>query len=166
MTYTCSNHAVESVSVLLICRQIGHNFLRHWLHLWPHSDGVEILVELKVCKSGQMSQWASFISSSFHRLTSCHRNERPENKSYYCFRLESTRDMDTVRRALARGLFMTGDGHYESLDTGHQCYIHPQSVSGQSSSIRSRRRVMVHTSRTYDYWMNLRLSRIQFRRSQ
>ena len=65
--------------------------------------------------------------------------------------------MDTVRRALARGLFMTGDGHYASLDTGHQCYIHPQSVSGQSSSIRSRRRVMVHTSRTYDYWMNPRV---------
>ena len=79
--------------------------------------------------------------------------------------------MDTVRRALARGLFMnvaqlTVDGHYVSLDTGRQCYIHPQSVSGQSSSIRSRRRVMVHTSRTYDYWMNPRLSRIQFRRSQ
>ena len=119
---------------MLICRQIGHNFLRHWLHLWPHSDGVEILVELKVCKSGQMSQWASFISSSFHRLTPCQPNERPENKSYYCFRLETARDMDTARRALARGPFMnvaqlTEDGHNESLDTGRQCYIYPQSVS-------------------------------------
>ena len=42
--------------------------------------------------------------------------------------------MDTVRRALARGLLMnvaqkTEDGHYESLDTGRQCYIYPQSVS-------------------------------------
>ena len=51
----------------------------------------------------------------------------------HCCRLESTRDMDTVRRALARGLFMnvaqlTVDGHYVSLDTGRQCYIHPQSV--------------------------------------
>ena len=48
-------------------------------------------------------------------------------------RLESTRDMDNVRRALARGLFtnvaqLTVDGHYVSLDTGHQCFIHPQSV--------------------------------------
>ena len=133
-TYTCSNHAVESVSILLICRQIGHNFLRHWLHLWPHSDGVEILVELKVSKMGQMSQWSSSVASSFNRLTPCHRNERPEIKSYYCFRLETARDMDTVRRALARGLLMnvaqlTEDGHYESLDTGRQCYIHPQSVS-------------------------------------
>ena len=49
------------------------------------------------------------------------------------FRLESSRDMDNIRKALARGLFMniaqlTVDGHYVSLDTGHQCYIHPQSV--------------------------------------
>ena len=41
--------------------------------------------------------------------------------------------MDNIRKALARGLFMniaqlTVDGHYVSLDTGHQCYIHPQSV--------------------------------------
>ena len=55
------------------------------------------------------------------------------NVSRVCCRLESTRDMDTVRRALARGLFMnvaqlTVDGHYVSLDTGRQCYIHPQSV--------------------------------------
>ena len=77
-----------------------------------------------------MSQWSSFVASSFNRLTPCHRNERPENKSYYCLRLETARDMDTVRRALARGLFMNvaqlmEDGHYVSLDTGRQCYIHP-----------------------------------------
>ena len=48
-------------------------------------------------------------------------------------RLVSSRDMDTVRMALARGLFMnvaqlTVDGHYVSLDTGKKCHIHPQSV--------------------------------------
>lgn len=48
-------------------------------------------------------------------------------------RLVSSRDMDTVRMALARGLFMnvaqlTVEGHYVSLDTGKKCHIHPQSV--------------------------------------
>ena len=51
-------------------------------------------------------------------------------------RLESSRDMDRVRMALARGLFMnvaqlTVEGHYVSLDTGRICHIHPQSVMFQ-----------------------------------
>lgn len=69
-------------------------------------------------------------------------------------RLESTRDMDLVRKALARGLFMnvaqlTLDGHYVSLDTGQQCYIHPQSVLFQKKAEMVVFTEMVQTSKTY-----------------
>ena len=60
-------------------------------------------------------------------------------------RLDSTRDMDTVRKALARGLFInvaqrTTEGHYVTLDSGEKCHIHPQSVLfNKKPEVRSRR---------------------------
>eukprot|EP00090_Calanus_glacialis_P000574 TRINITY_DN10355_c0_g1_i1.p1 TRINITY_DN10355_c0_g1~~TRINITY_DN10355_c0_g1_i1.p1 ORF type:complete len:514 (-),score=228.41 TRINITY_DN10355_c0_g1_i1:51-1466(-) len=69
-------------------------------------------------------------------------------------KLESTRDMDTVRKALARGLFMnvaqlTVDGHYVALDSGQQCYIHPQSVLFKKKPEVVVFTEMVHTTKTY-----------------
>jgi len=69
-------------------------------------------------------------------------------------RLESTRDINKVRQALARGLFsnvaqLTVDGHYVALDTGHQCHIHPQSVLFMKKPEIVVFTEMVHTSKTY-----------------
>jgi len=69
-------------------------------------------------------------------------------------KLDSSRDMDTVRKALARGLFMnvaqlTIDGHYVALDSGQKCYIHPQSVLFRKKPEVVVFTEMVHTSKTY-----------------
>jgi hypothetical protein len=47
--------------------------------------------------------------------------------------IQSSRDPDTIRRALARGLFMnvaqlTVEGHYVALDSGQHVHLHPSSV--------------------------------------
>ena len=47
--------------------------------------------------------------------------------------ISSSRDPDTLRRALARGLFMnvaqlTVEGHYVALDSGQHVHLHPSSV--------------------------------------
>ena len=69
-------------------------------------------------------------------------------------RLDSSRDMDTVRRALARGLFInvaqrTTEGHYVTLDSGQKCHIHPQSVLFNKKPEVVVFSEMVHTSKTY-----------------
>merc|ERR1719427_1678260 len=69
-------------------------------------------------------------------------------------KLESTRDMDVVRKALGRGLFMnvaqlTLEGHYVALDSGQKCYIHPQSVLFKKKPEVVVFTEMVHTSKTY-----------------
>jgi len=69
-------------------------------------------------------------------------------------KLESTRDMDNVRKALARGLFMnvaqlTVDGHYVALDSGQKCFIHPQSVLFRKKPEVVVFTEMVHTTKTF-----------------
>jgi len=69
-------------------------------------------------------------------------------------KLESNRDMDVVRKALASGLFMnvaqlTIDGHYVALDSGQQCHIHPQSVLFRKKPEMIVFTEMVHTSKSY-----------------
>ena len=69
-------------------------------------------------------------------------------------KLESTRDMDMVRKALARGLFMnvaqlTVDGHYVALDSGQKCFIHPQSVLFKKKPEVVVFTEMVHTTKTF-----------------
>jgi len=69
-------------------------------------------------------------------------------------KLESTRDMDLVRKALARGLFMnvaqlTVDGHYVALDSGQKCFIHPQSVLFKKKPEVVVFTEMVHTTKTF-----------------
>jgi len=69
-------------------------------------------------------------------------------------KLESSRDMDTIRKALARGLFMnvaqlTTEGHYVALDSGQKCFIHPQSVLFRRKPEVVIYTEMVHTSKTY-----------------
>jgi len=69
-------------------------------------------------------------------------------------KLESSRDMDTVRKALARGLFMnvaqlTTEGHYVALDSGQQCYIHPQSALFRRKPEVVVYTEMVQTTKTY-----------------
>jgi len=69
-------------------------------------------------------------------------------------RLDSTRDMDTVRKALATGLFTnvaqrTTEGHYVTLDSGQKCHIHPQSVLFHKKPEVVVFTEMVHTSKTY-----------------
>jgi hypothetical protein len=68
--------------------------------------------------------------------------------------LESSRDLDTVRRALAQGLFMnvaqlTLEGHYVALDSGQHCHLHPQSVLFRRKPEVVVYTEMVHTSKTY-----------------
>ena len=48
-------------------------------------------------------------------------------------KIQSSRDMDCVRQALAAGLFLnvaqlTVEGHYVALDSGQHVHIHPSSV--------------------------------------
>jgi len=69
-------------------------------------------------------------------------------------KLESTRDMDMVRKALSRGLFMnvaqlTVDGHYVALDSGQKCFIHPQSVLFKKKPEVVVFTEMVHTTKTF-----------------
>jgi len=69
-------------------------------------------------------------------------------------KIESTRDMDLVRKALARGLFMnvaqlTVDGHYVALDSGQKCFIHPQSVLFKKKPEVVVFTEMVHTTKTF-----------------
>jgi ATP-dependent RNA helicase DHX33 len=68
--------------------------------------------------------------------------------------LESSRDLDTVRRALAQGLFinvaqLTLEGHYVALDSGQHCHLHPQSVLFRRKPEVVVYTEMVHTSKTY-----------------
>ena len=47
--------------------------------------------------------------------------------------IQSCRDMEVVRQAVARGLFMnvaqlSAEGHYVALDSGQHVHIHPSSV--------------------------------------
>ena len=68
--------------------------------------------------------------------------------------MESSRDLDNVRKALAHGLFMnvaqlTTEGHWVALDSGQKCHIHPQSVLFRSKPEVVVYTEMVHTSKTY-----------------
>ena len=68
--------------------------------------------------------------------------------------MESSRDMDNVRKALAHGLFMnvaqlTTEGHWVALDSGQKCHIHPQSVLFRTKPEVVVYTEMVHTSKTY-----------------
>ena len=47
--------------------------------------------------------------------------------------IQSSRDLDTLRKAIACGLFMnvaqlSSEGHYVALDSGQHVHIHPSSV--------------------------------------
>ena len=68
--------------------------------------------------------------------------------------MESSRDLDNVRKALAHGLFMnvaqlTTEGHWVALDSGQKCHIHPQSVLFRTKPEVVVYTEMVHTSKTY-----------------
>merc|ERR1711915_462371 len=69
-------------------------------------------------------------------------------------KLDSSRDMDTVRKAVARGLFMNVaqlsiDGHYVALDSGQHVHIHPSSVLFRRKPELVTYTEMVATSKTY-----------------
>lgn len=68
--------------------------------------------------------------------------------------LQSSRDMDNVRQALAAGLFLnvaqlTVDGHYVALDSGHHVHIHPSSVLFNKKPEMVVYTEMVSTTKTY-----------------
>jgi len=68
--------------------------------------------------------------------------------------LQSSRDMDNVRQALATGLFLnvaqlTVDGHYVALDSGHHVHIHPSSVLFNKKPEMVVYTEMVSTTKTY-----------------
>lgn len=68
--------------------------------------------------------------------------------------IQSSRDPDTIRRALARGLFMnvaqlTVEGHYVALDSGQHVHLHPSSVLFRRKPELVVFTEMVATSRTY-----------------
>ena len=47
--------------------------------------------------------------------------------------IQSSRDVEVLRKAIAKGLFMnvaqlTLEGHYVALDSGQHVHIHPSSV--------------------------------------
>lgn len=68
--------------------------------------------------------------------------------------LQSSRDMDNVREALAAGLFLnvaqlTVDGHYVALDSGHHVHIHPSSVLFNKKPEMVVYTEMVSTTKTY-----------------
>merc|ERR1712098_516418 len=75
-------------------------------------------------------------------------------------KLESSRDLEMVRKAFSHGLFLnvaqlTLDGHYVALDSGQQCYIHPQSVLFRKKPEVVVFTEMVHTSKTFIRGCNL-----------
>jgi len=68
--------------------------------------------------------------------------------------IQSSRDPDTIRRALARGLFMnvaqlTVEGHYVALDSGQHVHLHPSSVLFRRKPELVVFTEIVATSRTY-----------------
>jgi len=68
--------------------------------------------------------------------------------------ISSCRDMETVRKAVARGLFMNVaqlslEGHYVALDSGQHVHIHPSSVLFRRKPELVTYTEMVATSKTY-----------------
>jgi len=120
-------------------------------------DLVTLLNVWKAYRAGsQSSQWCQeqFLVSR-HLLFAAEVRKQLVGLCHNCgVKLESCRDMDMVRKALARGLFMnvaqlTTDGHYVALDSGQQCYIHPQSVLFKKKPEVVVFTEMVHTTKTY-----------------
>jgi len=68
--------------------------------------------------------------------------------------IQSTREIETVRRAIARGLFMnvaqlSVEGHYVALDSGQHVHIHPSSVMFRRKPELVTFTEMVATNKTY-----------------
>eukprot|EP00088_Acartia_fossae_P055890 TRINITY_DN6499_c0_g1_i5.p1 TRINITY_DN6499_c0_g1~~TRINITY_DN6499_c0_g1_i5.p1 ORF type:complete len:681 (+),score=96.89 TRINITY_DN6499_c0_g1_i5:39-2081(+) len=68
--------------------------------------------------------------------------------------IQSCRDMDTLRKAIARGLFMnvaqlSVEGHYVTLDSGQHVHIHPSSVLFRRKPELVTYTEMVATNKTY-----------------
>merc|ERR1719154_358441 len=68
--------------------------------------------------------------------------------------VQSTRDMEVVRKAIGRGLFMNIaqlalEGHYVALDSGQHVYIHPSSVLFRRKPEIVAFTEMVATTKTY-----------------
>jgi len=69
-------------------------------------------------------------------------------------KIQSSRDMDGVRQALAAGLFLnvaqlTVEGHYVALDSGQHVHIHPSSVLFNKKPEMVVYTEMVSTTKTY-----------------
>jgi len=68
--------------------------------------------------------------------------------------IQSTRDMEVIRKAIARGLFMnvaqlSVEGHYVALDSGQHVFIHPGSVLFRRKPEIVTYTEMVATNKTY-----------------
>ncbi|XP_023319650.1 putative ATP-dependent RNA helicase DHX33 isoform X2 [Eurytemora carolleeae] len=68
--------------------------------------------------------------------------------------IQSCRDMEVVRQAVARGLFMnvaqlSAEGHYVALDSGQHVHIHPSSVLFRKKPEIVTYTEMVATNKTY-----------------
>jgi len=68
--------------------------------------------------------------------------------------IQSSRDTDTLRKAIARGLFtnvaqLTLEGHYVALDSGQHVHIHPSSVLFRRKPELVTYTEMVATNKTY-----------------
>ena len=120
-------------------------------------DLVTLLIAWRAYRaSNQSGQWCQeqFLVSRHLQFAAAVRKQLVGLCHNCGVKLESTRDMDTVRKALARGLFMnvaqlTVDGHFVALDSGQQCYIHPQSVLFKKKPEVVVFTEMLHTTKTY-----------------
>lgn len=68
--------------------------------------------------------------------------------------IQSSRDLETLRKAIACGLFMnvaqlSAEGHYVALDSGQHVYIHPSSVLFRRKPELVTFTEMVATTKTY-----------------
>jgi len=68
--------------------------------------------------------------------------------------IQSSRDLDTLRKAIACGLFMnvaqlSSEGHYVALDSGQHVHIHPSSVMFRRKPELVTFTEMVATNKTY-----------------